>query len=146
MVGNLIHILLVEDDKEDVVLINKALKKSKLVLQMDVVKDGQECMDYLRRTGQYKNASKPDVILLDLNMPRKDGREVLLEMKADQYLKKIPVVILTTSEAEIDINKTYEIGANCYIAKPVDFIQFQKVVNEIAHFWFTVVKLPDGKY
>ncbi len=145
MVGQPIDVLLAEDDQGDVVLIKESLKHSKIVINMNVVKNGQECMEYLRRTGQYESVTKPDLVLLDLNLPKKDGRQVLTEMKIDQYLKKIPVVILTTSEAEADIAKTYEMGANCYVTKPVDFQQFQKVVNEIAHFWFTVVKLPDGK-
>ena len=140
-----IKILLAEDDLGDVELIRESLKISKLHVEIDHVLNGLECMEYLRRAGKYSDARKPDLVLLDLNMPKKDGRQVLKEMKTDQFLKRIPVVILTTSAAEIDIAKTYDLGANCYVTKPVDFNQFQKVVNEIADFWFTVVKLPDGK-
>jgi len=139
----IIHLLLVEDDQEDVILLNKALKKFKLIVHMDVVQNGKQCMDYLNKLGEFVNVNKPDLILLDLNMPRKDGRQVLKEMKSDQNLKKIPVVILTTSHDRMDIDKTYELGANCYITKPVDFEQLQKVVSEVANFWFTIVKLPD---
>jgi len=146
MAGNPPRILLVEDDQEDVVLIRKAIQELKFIPQMDIVKDGQECMDYLRKAGQYAAVTSPDIVLLDLNMPRKDGREVLLEMRADQRLKKIPVIILTTSESGVDINKAYELGANCYINKPVDFAQVQKVVEEISHFWFTIVKLPNENH
>jgi CheY-like chemotaxis protein len=138
-----IEVLLVEDDSGDVELTRESLKLSKLHVNLRHVCDGQECMDYLRNKGQYEDAKKPDLILLDLNMPKKDGRTVLQEMKSDEHLKKIPAVILTTSDADADINQTYELGANCYITKPVDFEQFQKVVNEIANFWFTVVKFPD---
>jgi len=139
-----IEILMVDDDLGDVKLMEESLKNSKLQLNFNHVKDGQECMEYLSRTGDYAKVIKPDLILLDLNMPKKDGRQVLEEIKTDQFLRKIPIVILTTSESESDINKTYDLGANCYITKPVDFDQFQKVVNDIATFWFTVVKLPDG--
>lgn len=139
-----IEVLLVEDDDGDVELTTQSLKESKLHINLNRVEDGQQCMEYLRRVGKYEHSTKPDLILLDLNMPRKDGRQVLEEMKLDEYLKRIPTVILTTSDAEADINTTYDLGANCYITKPVNFTQFQKVVNEIADFWFTVVKLPNG--
>ncbi len=142
--GNPVEILLVDDDAGDVEMTRESLKNSKLHVHLSHVSDGQECMEYLRRTGKYEEARKPDMVLLDLNMPRKDGRQVLEEMKKDQYLKKIPTVILTTSGAEADVNQTYDLGANCYIKKPIDFEQFKKVVNEIADFWFTVVKLPNG--
>lgn len=142
---DLIEVLLVDDDPGDVELTRESLKSSKIHINLSHVEDGQECMEYLRRTGKYEDAKKPDVVLLDLNMPKKDGRQVLEEMKTDEYLKRIPTVILTTSDAETDIEKTYQLGANCYITKPVDFTQFQKVVNEIADFWFTVVKLPREK-
>jgi len=140
-----LEVLVVEDDLGDVELIKESLKMSKLKIKITHVIDGQECMDYLRKLGVYKTAQKPDVILLDLNMPRKDGRQVLAELKSDPLLKKIPVVILTTSDDEADIAKTYELGTNCYVTKPVDFQQIKKIVNEIAEFWFTIVKLPDGK-
>lgn len=140
-----IEILIVEDDLGDVELIKESLKMSKFKMVLSHVSDGQECMEYLRRQGQYKAVTKPDVVLLDLNLPKKDGRQVLAEMKTDPLLKKIPVVILTTSDNQADINKTYELGANCFVTKPVDFEQIKKIVNEIAEFWFTVVKLPAGK-
>lgn len=139
---SLIDVLLVEDDLGDVELTRKSLSKSKLNIKLTHVEDGVECMSYLRRAGKYDSATKPDLVLLDLNMPRKDGRQVLEEMKSDAYLRRIPTVVLTTSSADADVVSTYDIGANCYITKPVDFLQFQKVVNEIADFWFTIVKLP----
>ncbi len=140
-----IEILIVEDDLGDVELIRESLKMSKLKMVLNHVPDGQECMEYLRMQGQYKAAKKPDLVLLDLNLPKKDGRQVLAEMKTDPLFKRIPVVILTTSDNEADINKTYALGANCFVTKPVDFPQIKKIVNEIAEFWFTVVKLPAGK-
>lgn len=145
MVSRLIEVLLAEDDIGDVELTLESLKSSKLHVNLHHVKDGEECMAYLKKTGEYQKAVTPDLILLDLNMPKKDGRKVLEEMKADQVLKRIPVVILTTSASGSDINRTYDLGANCYIAKPVDFEQFKKVVNEVAEFWFSVVKLPVKK-
>ncbi|MBI3252739.1 MAG: response regulator [Candidatus Omnitrophica bacterium] len=145
MSPEIIKVLLVEDDLGDVELVKQSLKRSKLHVDLDCVIDGQECLDYLRRVGKYKDASKPDLILLDLNMPKKDGRQVLLEIKADPPLRRIPVVVLTTSESDVDILKSYDLGANCYVTKPVDFHQFSKIVNEIAEFWFTVVKLPDHR-
>lgn len=140
-----IEVLLAEDDEGDVELTRESLKQSKLHINLNIVNDGHECMEYLRRTSKYENSVRPDLLLLDLNMPKKDGRQVLLEMRSDEFCKRVPVVILTTSDADIDIDKTYEMGANCYITKPVDFEQFKRVVNEIAEFWFTVVKLPDWK-
>ena len=145
MPPEIIKVLYAEDDLGDVELVRESLKKSKLHVDLDHVLDGQECLDYLRRAGKYKNVSHPDLILLDLNMPKKDGRQVLLEIKADHLLKRIPVVVLTTSDADTDILKSYDLGANCYVTKPVDFHQFSKIVNEIAEFWFTVVKLPDHR-
>ena len=142
MHGDHVEILLVEDDLADVTLTKKALESSKLLIHLNHVEDGQKAMDYLKKRNGYEAVAAPDLILLDLNMPVKDGRETLKEIKEDPDLKKIPVVVLTTSEADTDIAKTYSTGANCYIAKPVDFNQFQKVVNEISNFWFTVVKLP----
>jgi two-component system, chemotaxis family, response regulator Rcp1 len=139
-----VEVLVVEDDLGDVELIKESLKMSKLHIKINYVSDGQECMEYLRRAGPYKTMKKPDLILLDLNMPRKDGRQVLAEMKADPSFKKIPVVVLTTSDDERDIVKTYDLGANCYVTKPVDFQQIKKIVNEIAEFWFTIVKLPNA--
>ena len=145
MTSQYMRLLLVDDDPSDVELVRESLKTSKLLVEINHVSDGHECMEYLRQVGKYSSAKTPDVIFLDLNMPKKDGRQVLKEMKSDELLKQIPVVILTTSDAEVDIVKSYKLGANCYVTKPVDFNQIQKVVNEIAEFWFTVVKLPDGK-
>lgn len=144
-----LEILLVDDDAGDVELTRESLSDSKLAINMSVAGDGVEAMEFLRREGKYSNAPRPDLILLDLNMPRKDGRQALAEIKADDSLRSIPIVVLTTSSAEEDIVKTYNLGANCYVTKPVGFDQFQKVVEAIEGFWFTVVKLPakeqDGK-
>lgn len=137
-----LQILLVEDDLGDVELTRESLSDSKLIMNISVMEDGVEAMAFLRREGKYSEAPRPDLILLDLNMPRKDGRQVLAEIKADDELRMIPVVILTTSAAEEDIVKSYNLGANCYVTKPVGFDQFQKVVGAIEGFWFTVVKLP----
>lgn len=137
-----LQILLVEDDPGDVELTRESLSDSKLIMNISVVEDGVEAMAFLRREGKYSEAPRPDLILLDLNMPRKDGRQVLAEIKADDGLRMIPVVILTTSSAEEDIVKSYNLGANCYVTKPVGFDQFKKVVNALDNFWFTIVKLP----
>ena len=124
-------ILIVEDDLGDVELIKESLKMSKFKIVLSHVSDGQECMEYLRRQGPYKAVKKPDVVLLDLNLPKKDGRQVLEEMKTDPLLKKIPVVILTTSDDETDINKAYALGANCFVTKPVDFDQLRRTLREM---------------
>jgi chemotaxis family two-component system response regulator Rcp1 len=137
-----IHILLIEDNPGDVRLAIETFKDAKIHNQVNVVPDGVEAMAYLRKQGKYANAIRPDVILLDLNMPRKDGREVLKEVKEDPDLRRIPVVILTMSQAEQDILKSYDLHANCYISKPVDLTQFNKVVQSIENFWFMIVKLP----
>lgn len=137
-----VEILLVEDNPGDVRLTREALKKGHLWSRLAVVQDGMEALDYLRRTAPFQNATTPDLILLDLNLPKKDGREVLAEIKADETLRLIPVVVLTTSRAEEDILRSYKLHANCYITKPVDFGQFASVVQSIEDFWFTVVKLP----
>jgi CheY-like chemotaxis protein len=137
-----IEILLVEDNPGDVRLTIEALKDGKVHNHLSVASDGVEAMEFLRRLGKFTNAPRPDLILLDLNLPRKDGREVLCEIKADAGLRAIPVVILTTSQAEEDIIRAYNHNANCYITKPVDFDQFMKVVKSIEDFWLTVVKLP----
>ena len=139
---DIIHILLVDDDPGDVRLTLEALKRSKLYSSIDNVENGEEALAYLRRQGKYANAPLPDLILLDLNMPRKDGRETLDEIKSDPELRRIPVVILTTSSLEADVVKSYDLGANCYITKPVDLAQFMKVIYETESFWFAVVKLP----
>ncbi|MBF0416328.1 MAG: response regulator [Magnetococcales bacterium] len=142
ILGKPIEILLVEDSPGDVDLTREALADSKLVNRLHVVEDGEEAMAFLRRQGRYVDAVRPDVVLLDLNLPRKDGREVLEEIKADDVLKTIPVVVLTTSQAEEDILRTYKLHANCYITKPVDVMQFFAVVKSVEDFWLTVVKLP----
>ena len=141
-VGTPIEILLVEDSAGDVRLVQENLKESKVRNALNVVGDGMEAMAYLRNEGKYKDAPKPDLVLLDLNLPKKDGRQVLKEMKSDEDLKCIPVVVLTISKAEEDIMKSYSLHANAYISKPVDLNQFLKVVKAIEEFWLTVVKLP----
>ena len=142
--GRPIEILLVEDSSTDVMLTKAALLHAKVRNNLQVVKDGVEAMAFLRREGIYAAMPRPDLILLDLNMPRKDGREVLMEVKADESLRTIPVVVLTTSQAQEDVLKAYGLHANCYISKPVDFEQFTNVVRAIDQFWFTVVTLPTG--
>ncbi len=137
-----IEILLVEDSPSDTALTLEALKAGKIGNRLFNVEDGCEAMAYLRQQGVYKNASKPDLIMLDLNLPKKDGREVLAELKKDPELKTIPVIVLTTSRADEDIIKSYQLHANCYITKPVDFQQFLSVVKTIENFWLTVVTLP----
>ncbi len=137
-----IEILLIEDDSGDVELIKEALKESKMQNSLDVVEDGEEALAFLRREGRFADATEPDLILLDLNLPKKDGREVLAEIKEDPALRRIPVVVLTTSEAEKDILKSYDLHANCYITKPVDLDQFIEIVKSIQDFWLTIVKLP----
>lgn len=137
-----IHILLVEDDPADVELTREALERAKVKVHLDVVPDGIAAMAYLRKQGAYASAPRPDLVLLDLNMPKMDGREVLREVKKDESLKSIPCVILTTSEADADVARAYDLGANCFITKPVGLDQFAKVVKSIEGFWFTVVKLP----
>jgi CheY-like chemotaxis protein len=140
--GTLVEILLVEDNPGDVRLTIEALRDAKVLNHLTPVEDGIEAMALLRREGKYANAPRPDMILLDLNLPKKDGREVLAEVKSDDNLKRIPVVVLTTSKAEEDVLRTYNLHANCYIAKPVDLEQFITVVKSIENFWFTIVKLP----
>lgn len=138
----LIEILLVEDNPADAKLTLLALQKMKLSNQVKVVKDGAEAMAYLRKEGPYSGAARPDLILLDLNLPKKSGHEVLTEIKGDESLRRIPVIILTTSEDEKDIFKTYEHHANSFITKPVDMDGFLTIVKAIEGFWFTIVKLP----
>lgn len=137
-----IEILLVEDSPGDVRLTKEALKESKLKNNLHVVNDGAEAMNFLYKKGNYADTPRPDLILLDLNLPKKDGREVLAEIKADENLKFIPVVVLTVSKSEEDIHRSYGLHANCYIVKPIDFGQFITVVKAIENFWFTIVKLP----
>ena len=137
-----VEILLVEDNPGDARLTIEAMREAKVRNRMHVVEDGVEAMKYLRRQGRFIDALRPDLILLDLNLPRKDGREVLAEVKSDPDLKRIPVVILTTSRAEEDVLRAYDLHANCYVTKPVDLAQFMKIVAQIDSFWVNVVTLP----
>ena len=137
-----INILLVEDNPGDIRLTQEVLKEGKIINQLSVVMDGEEAILFLKKTDKYADAATPDIILLDLNMPKKDGREVLAEIKNDPMLMTIPVIVLTTSAAEQDILNMYAHHANCYITKPVDFNQFINVIRSIEEFWLTVVKLP----
>jgi two-component system, chemotaxis family, response regulator Rcp1 len=137
-----IEMLLVEDSPTDILLAKEALQVSKVLNSLHVVMDGVEALAFLRREGKYHDMPRPDLILLDLNLPKKDGREVLAEIKADENLKRIPVVVLTTSEEQKDVLQSYGHHANCYIVKPVDFDKFANVVKEIESFWFAVVTLP----
>jgi len=137
-----VEILLVEDNPGDVRLTKEALKEAKVINNLTVLKDGVEALAFLRRQGTYDNAITPHLILLDLNLPKKDGREVLAEIKADETLKRIPVVVLTTSQDEQDIFKSYNLHANCYVTKPVDLEQFMTVVKSIEDFWLGIVMLP----
>lgn len=139
-----IDILLVEDNPGDVDLAREALGMGKLHNNLHVAQDGVVAMEFLRKTGKYVDVPRPDLIILDLNLPKKDGRQVLAEIKADEDLKRIPVVILTTSRAEEDILKTYNLHANCYITKPIDMKQFLHVVQSIEEFWLSIVVLPNG--
>jgi len=139
-----IDILLVEDNPGDIDLAREALGMGKLHNTLHVVQDGVAAMEFLRKTGKYAGSPRPDLMILDLNLPKKDGREVLAEIKADDDLKRIPVVILTTSSAEEDILKTYNLHANCYITKPIDMKQFLHVVQSIEEFWLSIVVLPNG--
>lgn len=142
IMGRPIEILLVEDNPGDVRLTQEALREAEVINHLNVARDGVEAIAYLRGEGQYVNFPRPDLILLDLNLPRKDGREVLEEIKNDAKLKTIPVVVLTTSNAEEDIAKSYTLHANCYISKPVDLDHFINVIQKIEDFWLTVVQLP----
>ena len=137
-----IEILLVEDSPTDVLMTKAALESAKLLHRLHVVEDGEQALAFLRHEGMYANVPRPALILLDLNLPKKDGREVLAAVKADDQLKVIPVVVLTTSKAEEDILKAYGVHANCYIAKPITFDGFAEVIRAIEHFWFVVVTLP----
>jgi CheY-like chemotaxis protein len=139
---NAIDVLLVDDDPGDTLMIREAFEHNKVRNALDCVADGVQAMQYLRREGEYADASRPDLILLDLNLPRKDGREVLAEIKGDPQLSTIPVVVLTTSHAEEDVLKSYQLHANAYVTKPVDFERFIEVVRQIDEFFVTVVKLP----
>ena len=140
-----IEILLVEDSPADVLIAREALSEAKLMNTIHVAEDGVEAMDFLHQRGKFASAPRPDLILLDLNLPRKNGREVLAEIKVDENIKHIPVVVLTTSRDEEDILKSYNLHANCYVVKPVEFESFVKAVQSIQHFWFSIVTLPPAK-
>lgn len=140
--GRPIEILLVEDNPGDVRLTFEAFKEAKLGNRLHVAQDGQDALDFLRRRGKHADALRPDLILLDLNLPRKDGRQVLREVKADPELRQIPVIVLTVSRAEDDILKSYNLNANCYVSKPLELEQFLAVVRSIQNFWLTIVTLP----
>ncbi len=137
-----VEILLVEDNVRDARLAEETLKDSKINNSLYHVEDGEEAMRFLRRQAEYSDATHPDLVLLDLNLPRKDGREVLAEIKEDSKLKLVPVVVMTTSEAERDLVKSYDLHANAYVVKPIDLERFIEVVQSIEVFWFTIVKLP----
>ena len=137
-----LHVLLVDDDPVDVRLTLEALRQGKVHVDSEAVRDGMEAMAYLRHEGAYADAPRPDLILLDLNMPKMDGREVLTAVRADPDLRRIPVVVLTTSKSERDVIKSYDLGANAYVVKPVDLDQVTRVVQDIEDFWLTIVKLP----
>ncbi|MBD2102480.1 response regulator [Leptolyngbya sp. FACHB-261] len=141
-VGKPIEILLVEDSPGDVRLTQEVLKEGKVHNHLNVVEDGEKAIAFLKKLAPYTDALHPDLILLDLNLPRKDGREVLEIIKANGHLRRIPVVVLTTSQAEEDIIKAYDLHANCYITKPIDLDQFIRVIKSIEDFWLTIVKLP----
>ena len=142
--GKLIDILMVEDSEGDARLAREAMRDSKIKNTLHHVRDGDEAMAFLRQAGRFADAPRPDLVLLDLNLPRKSGQEVLEEIKADPELKRIPVVILTVSSEEADILRSYNLHANCYITKPLDLTQFMTVVKSIEDFWLTIVKLPNG--
>ncbi len=141
-IGDPVEILLVEDNPGDVRLAQEALEDGKVRNHLNVVRDGMEAMDFLYKRGAYSDVKRPDIILLDLNLPRKDGREVLEEIKSNEDLRKIPVVVLTTSDAEKDILRAYDLSVNCYVTKPVDFNQFIDIIKKVEEFWLTIVKLP----
>jgi chemotaxis family two-component system response regulator Rcp1 len=137
-----IEILMVEDSPSDAMITQEALSLAKLSNGLHIVEDGVEALAFLRKQGKYASAPRPDLVLLDLNLPGKSGKEVLAEIKADEELKTIPVVILTSSKDEVDVLKAYRLHANCYVVKPVDFSTFEEVVRSISHFWFSIVTLP----
>jgi two-component system response regulator len=137
-----IRVLLAEDSPTDLLMTREALDRSKVLLDVHAVEDGEKTIDFLRRRGKYANAPRPDLIILDLNLPRKDGREVLAEIKQDADLKTIPVVVLTTSKADEDVVRAYQSHANCFITKPVGFANFQEVMRSIERYWFSVATLP----
>jgi CheY-like chemotaxis protein len=140
-----IHILLVEDNEGDILLTREALEEAKILIELSVVRDGKEAIDFMNREGQYSNAGLPDLLLLDVNLPKKNGHEVLKYLKENGNLKHIPVIMLTTSSSEKDINMSYNNYANCYITKPVEVNDFLSVVATIENFWITIVNLPTNK-
>jgi CheY-like chemotaxis protein len=140
-----IDILLVEDNPADVRLTREALKEAKVLNTLHIAEDGMEAMAFLRKQGQFAGSPSPDLILLDLNLPKKDGREILAEIKQDEQLRRIPVVVLTTSRAEEDVVRSYNLHANAYVTKPVDLKQFLEVIRRIEEFWLAVVTLPPNK-
>lgn len=142
MTVHLMQILLVEDNAADVRLTKEALKDAKILNDLHVARDGVEAMDFLLRRAGYEDVPRPDIVILDLNLPRKDGKEVLAELKSDPALRTIPVAVLTTSEAEADVLDSYDLGANCFLTKPVDLDQFLKVVQAVEEFWLGMVRLP----
>jgi CheY-like chemotaxis protein len=142
MIGSVIQVLLVEDDPGDVLMTREAFEDNKVANTLHVVSDGAEALEFLRKEGQYGNAPTPDLVLLDLNLPRVDGRQVLAAVKADEELRQIPIVVLTTSEAEEDVLRSYALHANAYVTKPVDFERFIEVVRKIDDFFVGVVRLP----
>jgi CheY-like chemotaxis protein len=137
-----IDILLVEDSPSDVLLTREALRDARIANDLSVARDGEEAMDYLRQQGDHADKPRPDIVILDLNLPRKDGREVLREIKGDDNLRRIPVVVLTTSSSDRDIGDCYDAHANCFLTKPIDFEEFIDVVRSMEHFWISVVRLP----
>jgi CheY-like chemotaxis protein len=140
--ADLLQILLVEDSLPDIELTLEALESAKVANKVVVVRDGQEALDYLHRRGQYADSLRPDLVILDLNLPKRSGQEVLADVKADPDLRRIPVAVLTTSAAEVDVVRSYDLGANCYLTKPVDVEQFLNVVQSIEDFWLGLVRLP----
>lgn len=141
-----VEILLIEDNPGDIRLTIESFKESKIANNLNIVEDGIEAINYLKKKGKFKDEPLPDIIILDLNLPKKGGREVLAEIKEDKTLKHIPVIVFTTSKAEMDILRSYELHANCYILKPLKMNQFIKIVKAIEYFWFCIVKLPFHDY
>lgn len=142
MTVHLMQILLVEDNAADVRLTQEALKDAKVLNELHIARDGVEAMDFLHQRAGHEGVERPDIVILDLNLPRKDGKEVLAEMKGDPTLRGIPVAVLTTSEAEADVLESYDLGANCFLTKPVDLDQFLKVIRAVEEFWLGMVRLP----
>lgn len=142
MIHNQLEVLLIEDDPEDVDLTQEALERSNVMVKLNVVHNGEEALAYLRREGQYQQRSHPDLIWLDLNLPGMSGQEILRAIREDASIKHIPIVVLTTSDADEDILKSYQLGANCYVQKPIGIREFQQMLSALEQFWFSVAKLP----